>query len=674
MQIKPVRSVAMLAILTILGVALSVGFLLWSLRAREIRHAQLETVSLTRMMMEQTEQNFEGTDLVLQGVQERLNSAFGRQLELGSAPVHLLLSARVSGARQASSMFIVDANGKLANSSLEIPLKQIDLSDRDYFKVFANGGRDAMYISRPVRNRIDKNWSLYLARPLISVEGEFRGVVAVAINIVAFEQMYSMVQLDYVRPLAIYMADGTLIASLPHRESLIGEMASELTREILPVVPNEVRSIRHQSGDGGREAFAIGRLAGYPVLISVTDDESLSLASWRETAIPIGMGAVLLCIFTGLVAVYLIGKLQSKEALTQALSAADQRYQHTINSVMDAIVAVDRSMHIVLFNPSAEAMFGRREAEVLGSHLDTLIPERLRRRHEQQVSEFMDSALESGSLAPQSEVFGLRADGTEFPVETTISHSVIGGEMQLTAGLRDVTDRRKVESELRKANGQLRELSASLQQVREEERTRISRELHDDLGQQLTGLKLSLSWLGARIRDGKLLEVAQVDEMRHQLDQAIGSVRRIAAELRPRLLDDLEFGEALSWQIKDFVKHSNLQVTLNLEAADMVKEEAVATALFRIVQEALTNVVRHSGATQVSVSLVHGGGRLRLTVQDNGEGFDADRRAGGVGVVGMRERCVAIGARFHLTSDPGSGSTVEVTLVVNKTDTTGAVV
>jgi PAS domain S-box-containing protein len=664
--------------LTILAVALSVGFLLWSLRNREIRHAQLETASLTRMMMEQTEQNFESTDLVLQGVQERLNTAFGRQLELGSGPVHLLLTARAAGTRQASSMFIVNAEGKLANSSLEIPLRQLDLSDRDYFKVFANGGRDAMFISRPVRNRIDKAWTLYLARPLISADGEFRGVVAVAINIAAFEQMYSMVQLDYVRPLAIYLADGTLVASLPHRESLIGEVATELTREILPSVANEVRSIRHLSGDGGHEAFAIGRLAGYPVLLSVMDDESLSLASWRETAVPIGLGAALLCIFTGLVAVYLIGKLQNKEALTQALNAADQRYQHTVNSVMDAIVAVDKSMRIVMFNPSAETMFGRREADVLGTHLDTLIPERLRSRHEQQVNDFIDSVPDTGSLAPQSEVFGLRADGTEFPVETTISHSVIGGELQLTAVLRDVTDRRKVESELRKVNAQLRELSASLQQVREEERTRISRELHDDLGQQLTGLKLSLSWLGARIRDGKALEVAQVDEMRHQLDQAIGSVRRIAAELRPRLLDDLEFGEALAWQIKDFVKHSSLQVSVNLEAADLVTEEAIATALFRIVQEAMTNVVRHSGATQVSVDLVQSDGRLRLTIQDNGHGFEAERRSGGggvgVGVVGMRERCGAIGARFRITSAAGSGTTVEVTLVINKIDSTKAMV
>ncbi len=674
MTIRPVRSVALLAMLTILAVAMSVGFLLWSLRAREIRHAQLETASLTRMMMEQTEQNFESADLVLQGVQERLNTAFGRQFELGSAPVHLLLSTRVSGARQASSMFIVNASGHLVNSSLEMPIKPIDLSDRDYFKVFANGGRDAMFISHPVRNRIDRGWSLYLARPLISSEGEFRGVVAVAINIAAFEQMYSMVQLDYERPLAIYLADGTLIASLPHREIMIGEAASELTREVLPAVPNEVRSIRHQSGDGGHEAFAIGRLAGYPLLLSVTDDESLSLASWRETAVPIGLGAALLCIFTGMVAVYLIGKLQNKEALTQALSAADQRYQHTINSVMDAIVAVDKSMRIVLFNPSAEAMFGRREADVLGTQLDTLIPERLRARHERQVSDFIDSVPDAGSLAPQSEVFGLRADGTEFPVETTISHSIIGGELQLTAVLRDVTERRKVESELRKVNAQLRELSASLQRVREEERTRISRELHDDLGQQLTGLKLSLSWLGARIRDGKLLEVAQVDEMRHQLDQAIGSVRRIAAELRPRLLDDLEFGEALAWQIKDFVKHSNLQVSVNLPAADLVHEEASATALFRIVQEALTNVVRHSGATEVSVELVQIDGRLRLTIRDNGHGFDAERRSGGVGVVGMRERCGAIGARFRMSSTPGQGTTVEVTLVINKLETTKAMV
>jgi len=263
-------------------------------------------------------------------------------------------------------------------------------------------------------------------------------------------------------------------------------------------------------------------------------------------------------------------------------------------------------------------------------------------------------------------VVGLRSDGTEFPVESTISHSHIGGQLQLTAVLRDVTQRRKADHELRIVNSQLRQLSASLQSVREEERKRISRELHDDLGQQMTGLKLSLSWLGGRIKDGKSIETNQVDEMRRQLDTAIGSVRRIAAELRPRILDDLDFREALTWQTRELFKHSHLQFSLELPAADRIRDDGLATALFRIVQEALTNVLRHANATHVGLTIVEEGALLCLTITDDGQGFDADALSGGVGLVSMRERCAAISAQFSITSRLGVGTTIRVAVLMDQ--------
>jgi len=660
MQIKPVRSVALFAVLTILALAMSVGFLLWSLHEREIRHAEIETVNLTRMMMEQTQHNFEGADLALRGIQERLNTSFGRSLQLDSPTVHLLLAARLAGLRQVSSMFVVNAQGHVASTSLNISIPIQSVADRAYFKAFSDGQPDSLFVGRPVRNRIDSTWTLYLARPLLTPEGQFRGVVVAAVHISDLEQLYGGIQLDYTRPMAIYLTDGTLIASLPHRESMVGESAPELHGEDLPTHANQLRIIRHLSGDGGRLTYAIGKLAAYPVLLSVADDESLSLASWRETAIPIGMGAFLLMVFTVLIAVYLSGKLQHREILSRALSAADERYQHTVNAVIDAIVAVDSDMCMVLFNPSAEAMFGYKAADVLGKHLDVLLPQRFRGPHRGHMMRFSRAVEGSRAMAPQMDIYGLRADGSEFPVESTISHSIIGGQMQLTAVLRDVTERRKVEYELRMVNGQLRALSMSLQSVREEERKRISRELHDDLGQQMTGLKLSLSWLGNRIRDSKEIAVEQVDEMRRQLDGAISSVRRIAAEMRPRLLDDLDFREALTWQTREFFKHSNLQFSLDIPGADLVHDEEVSTALFRIAQEALTNVVRHANATQVHMSLLEEKGCLCLCITDNGQGFAADAGASGIGVVSMRERCVGIGADFQIISSESKGTTVQV--------------
>ena len=265
-------------------------------------------------------------------------------------------------------------------------------------------------------------------------------------------------------------------------------------------------------------------------------------------------------------------------------------------------------------------------------------------------------------MAPQLKITGRRGDGSEFPIESTISKSLIDGKLQLTAVLRDVTEQRRVESELREVNDQLRQLSASLQTVREEERTRISRELHDELGQQLTGLKLSFTWLATRLREGRATNASSVDEMREQLDAAVSSVRRISTELRPLILDDLGFDEAVLWHPREFSRRSALEVTLNLQAAREVQDDNLATALFRIVQESLTNTARHANATRISIDLVAPANRLVLTISDNGQGISDNAGRGGIGLVSMRERVNSIGGKFSIVSGAGVGTTIEVTV------------
>jgi PAS domain S-box-containing protein len=670
-QIRQTHSVGLLAVLSIAAIVLSVTFLIWQLRENELEHARLETRSLTEMLMDQTQQSFESADLVLQGVQERLSNAYGRQFALNSAATHLLLSARVAGMRQLSSIFLIDINGTVINSSLDYPIPKYAVADRDYFKHFSQEAGKTTFISKPLRNRVNNSWSLYIARPLFEANGKFRGVVAAAVSITQLEQMYQLVKLDYERPIALYLADSTLVASLPHREQSIGTPSLELKNQVLPAKDNEIKTVRHINVDGEKEAFSLGRLTKFPLLISVTDDEIMSLASWRDTVIPIGLGAALVCIFTASIALFLISKLKGKEKLAIELRVANDLYQHTVNSVMDAIVAIDEAQRIVLFNPAAELMFGRKANEVVGQPFDLLIPEHIRARHQAHVTRYADTEPGSRSMNPQLEIMGKRANGEEFPIESTISKSLVGGQLQMTAVLRDVTEHRRAENDLRKANTQLRNLSSSLQQVREQERTRLSRELHDELGQQLTGLKLSLSWLGNRLKDGRTATPDAVDDMRHLLDTAITSVRRISTELRPPILDDLGFGEAITAQTLEFAKRSALHVTLNLPATEEVKGDERTTALFRIVQESLTNVARHANATQVNIDLIADAGHLVLSIHDNGQGIQDNARQDGIGLVSMRERAIAIGAQFNIISPLGGGTTIQVTLAL-KADVTDA--
>jgi PAS domain S-box-containing protein len=217
------------------------------------------------------------------------------------------------------------------------------------------------------------------------------------------------------------------------------------------------------------------------------------------------LAAFLTGVFMVCVAAYMVRKLRQEEVLTANLRDATDRYHHTIDSVMDAVVAVDESLIIRLFNPAAELMFGYQAEHMLGRPLSDLMPERSRAGHDLHVGRFMrsDVASRAMSLAPQLDITGLRSDGSEFPIESTISQTWIGQHKQLTAVLRDVTQRRRAEAEVYRTNQQLRELSAALQHVREEERARIARELHDELGQQLTGLKLDLSWLANRLKEGR---------------------------------------------------------------------------------------------------------------------------------------------------------------------------
>jgi signal transduction histidine kinase len=291
------------------------------------------------------------------------------------------------------------------------------------------------------------------------------------------------------------------------------------------------------------------------------------------------------------------------------------------------------------------------------------VPERSRENHQRHLEMFMRSAGASRAMAPNIDITGVRADGEEFPIESTISQTHVDGKPQLTAVLRDVTQRRRAEAELREMNRQLRALSASLQNVREQERKRISAELHDELGQQLTGLKLDLVWLAGRTKEGRQATAEQIDAMRHLLDTAISSVRRIAADLRPLILGDLGFGEAVTWQTAEFAKRSGLVIDMDLQGAVHVHDDARATALFRIVQESLTNIVRHAGASKVQIRLAVDDEQLVLTVRDDGSGIaESPGRSSGIGLVSMRERATALGGQLRIASIPGRGTTIEVSL------------
>jgi PAS domain S-box-containing protein len=378
--------------------------------------------------------------------------------------------------------------------------------------------------------------------------------------------------------------------------------------------------------------------------------------------LPIVLGTGVVSIFIVLAALYLSGELKIQQRLSLALEEARTRYFHTVESVMDAIVAVNEEQIIMLFNPAAEKMFGYSASEVLGQPLAMLLPEQFRANHSQHVSGFgqTGNAKRAMTRTPRLDIHGRRRDGSLFPIESTISRGYVNGRIQFTAVLRDESERRHAERQMYELNEQLRELSQSLQAVREQERALLSQELHDDVGQQLTGLKLDLSWLVNRLKDGREITLDKVEAMRGALNTCIATVRRMASEMRPIALDDLGFTAALQSLCHDLSERSAMPIHLDLDSRLDISNRDMGIALYRIVQEALTNVMRHAAAHQVWVTLRRDGDQAELSVQDDGVGLKTDQPRNGIGLVSMRERVLAIGGEFHIHNRSAGGTEVQI--------------
>jgi two-component system, NarL family, sensor histidine kinase UhpB len=231
---------------------------------------------------------------------------------------------------------------------------------------------------------------------------------------------------------------------------------------------------------------------------------------------------------------------------------------------------------------------------------------------------------------------------------------------------RDVTDRTIAAQELEQSRAELRALAARIQMTREQERTRIAREIHDELGQALTALKLDLAWLGNKRTRGasgayRLIDTSITD----RIDETMEVVRRIASELRPSVLDQLGLEAAIEYLVQEAAKRTGIEITLQAEEFPKLPDE-VASHAFRIIQEALTNVTRHSRATRVHVSVKRAGAVIILAVADNGVGFVPDSLSGitSLGLVGMRERALACGGTLMVQGKPGEGTAIIVTIPV----------
>jgi PAS domain S-box-containing protein len=269
--------------------------------------------------------------------------------------------------------------------------------------------------------------------------------------------------------------------------------------------------------------------------------------------------------------------------------------------------------------------------------------------------------LDAGYL--HAETDERRGDGT--PVRIEGHYLVIRNDAGHVTGhigiQRDITDRHRAGEEIARSREELRELAAHLATVREGERTRIARELHDELGQSLTGLKLDLAWLEHTLMKEHADHLAKrARDMVTRMDAVMYSVRRIITELRPSVLDELGLADAIEWQAQDFAVRTGVDVDIRINEASTNVQEPIASTVFRTLQEALTNVTRHAEARRVTVEFANDVGVLTLRVSDDGRGISADKLQGrhSLGLLGLRERAVACGGTVDIRGQPGQGTIV----------------
>ncbi|QPD05351.1 MAG: hypothetical protein Nkreftii_003125 [Candidatus Nitrospira kreftii] len=341
----------------------------------------------------------------------------------------------------------------------------------------------------------------------------------------------------------------------------------------------------------------------------------------------------------------------------QALRLSQGRLAGILDIAEDAIIVTEYDLSITLFNQGAVKLFGYDPNDVIGKPIDLLLPERFWIDHADHdvFAKALDSDLH---MAQRRDVFGTKKDGSEFPAEASISKLIVGKRTTFTVIVRDITDRLRTER-------QLQSLTTELMTAQEEERRRIARELHDDINQRLA---LVVIEIGNMLSDPSTM-TSQVKGTIQSLSQRLArisdDVRHMAYQFHPSILDDLGLTAALKHMADEWSDRTGIKtVIVQEETADPLPRD-IASCLYRVAQESLTNIMKHANAARVELELTCDDQEIALSIYDTGVGFDLkdiQARHPGLGLVNIRERVRSVRGRLDIQSELGRGTRIVVTI------------
>ncbi|HLG33667.1 MAG TPA: PAS domain S-box protein [Bacteroidia bacterium] len=356
--------------------------------------------------------------------------------------------------------------------------------------------------------------------------------------------------------------------------------------------------------------------------------------------------------------------ITERKKTEQAIKESEEKFRTLVESSPVGIFLFQPDGQVTYGNPADMRMTGLTWEETMGLNwIKAIHPDDLAT-----VMEDWKKASDSGKPYAGTGRY-LHEDGTVVYWDVSTAPTIIDGKIIGYIGtVTDITERKKSEQEIVHMNEQLRDLSSHLQNIREEERKKIAREIHDELGQQLTVIKMNLHSLLKKNNNQDSEFTGKAAAIGEYINQTMDTVRKISSELRPVILDDFGIADALQLHSSEFAKRTGIPCAMKVEGNEIIPDINISTQVFRIYQEALTNVARHSKATQVNSTLKSENGILKILIRDNGKGFNPEKISGkkSLGLIMMRERAIGIGGTLEIASNPGQGTSVIFSLPLAK--------
>jgi signal transduction histidine kinase len=686
-------------ILLAVAILIALGHSLARQRAATLASAEQTTRNLVQVIEEQARGGLDATDVTLAAIARTL-PLLRRAHEPRDREVHELLRANLRTLPFVRAIWVLDEQGRMIHDSDNLR-GRYNLADREYFRVHRDNRVQGMHIDPPVLGR-ERVWFVSASRRIDRPDGRFAGVVAAAVEPRYFDRFYESIAVGRDGVVEVLRLDGTVVTRAPGGAQLRGRQIEPAHGIDEGVASGATATSRDTSAvDGVERIVSARRIGDRPLVVRVGLGVSETLAGWRAVLLTQSLSAAVFVLLLAVLGWLVVRELRSRQ-WTQTLISSHRAVLEAIASgaplaeTLDALVRLIESQSpgtigsILLLDedgvhlrhaaapglPTAytAAIDGQRIGEQAGPWGAAAF------RRQRVIVEDVETDPLWDDDRELARAHGLRA-GWSAPIfdrhERLVGTFVLYFRVPRRPSERDLRlvevatstagiaiGRHREEQALRLANERLQMLSRSLLDVQEKERAALARELHDQLGQSLTALKLNAAALA------RTLEGPAADRMQQSLaiaDQALAGVRSLALDLRPPQLDQLGLAAALRDAVTRLGDQAGLRADFVDRTGGVRLDTTLATVVFRVAQEALTNVSRHAEAKHVVVGLHARAGELRLLVADDGTGFDYDAaraqaiKGTSMGILGMEERVALAGGRLRVTSRPRKGTRVYAT-------------